>query len=162
MLKRLGLLTAFFMLLQHTCLAASQPAVLKNTAPNFNDSLQRSTVTGKTIQPKFITKLKRAMAAKLLRNQLRRAANPKSKNTLSIISLIAGVLGLACLASIMLAPVALLLAPTAIVTGIVALHHNKDKGSRTQAIVGIIAGAVPVIFIIIVAIIFASGGFWVE
>lgn len=83
------------------------------------------------------------------------------KNTLSTISLIFGILGLIAVLIPPIAGIAIVAAPVALVTGIVALgkHYNNDKASRTKAIIGISLGSVLLLFIIIAVIMVVSGGF---
>jgi hypothetical protein len=83
------------------------------------------------------------------------------KNTLSTISLIFGILGLIALLIPAIGGIAIVAAPIALVTGIVALgkHYNNDKASRTKAIIGIVLGGVLIFFIMIALIVILSGGF---
>jgi uncharacterized membrane protein HdeD (DUF308 family) len=83
----------------------------------------------------------------------------KNKTKLATISFILGLAGIAFVFIPYVSILVLLLAPAAIVTGIIALKDNEDKKSRTKAIIGIVAGAVPLLIAVAIFAIFAVGGF---
>ncbi|HVG42471.1 MAG TPA: hypothetical protein VM888_12730 [Chitinophagaceae bacterium] len=53
----------------------------------------------------------------------------------------------------------LLVAPAAIITGFIARKDNVNKPSKTRALIGIIAGFVPFLILLLFLAIFSLGGF---
>lgn len=89
------------------------------------------------------------LAARMAQKKIQRkvlglgADRGKQQRTLSVIALVAGLLGAL---SIFVVPVlALLLGPAALVTGIISLKNNTDSGSRTMGIIGLILGAATIV-----------------
>ena len=112
-------------------------------------------------KPAFFERLQRRVLQKVVTKKIARLAVDKHENKkkLSTISFILGLAGIAFVFVPYVSILVLLLAPAAIVTGIIALKDNEDKKSRTKAIIGIVAGAVPLLIIVALLAVFAVGGF---
>ncbi len=112
-------------------------------------------------KPAFFERLQSKVLQNVIAKKIARLAKDKgeSNKKLSTISLILGLAGVVFVFVPYVSILVLLLAPAAIVTGIIALKDNDDKRSRTKAIIGIVAGAVPLLVVIALLAIFTAGGF---
>jgi len=107
----------------------------------------------------FSDRLKQKLVRKALRWQHKQHSEKQTtKDTLALISLICGVAGILLLLVPYLSALTLLLAPAAIIMGIIALSKNHNPKSRTKAIIGIVAGTVPIILFIV--LLFVLIAFW--
>jgi hypothetical protein len=86
-------------------------------------------------------------------------AAPKN-NALSTISLILGIIAAVTLFIPTAGVVALIAAPAALITGIIALskNYNNNKSSRAQAIIGVTLGSIIIALFFVAIIVFLSGG----
>jgi hypothetical protein len=148
--------------------AATAPVPYASPFPFSDSAVANKPLKTVVFMPHKKMGLIRKLQLKLLQNRLKYfsrhaddGTTPK-KNLLSTISLILGILGIVlALIPAGIGAIALIAAPAALVTGIIALgkRYNNNKASRTKAILGIVFGSVLIFFIIIAVIIIASGGF---
>jgi hypothetical protein len=156
MLRALFLFSALI-LIQFSGMASSVPATTSQSNPLVTYSFPFSSKA----KPAFFERLQGRVFQKIVTKKLSRLAKDKaeSKKKLSTISFILGLAGIGFIFVPYLSILVLLLAPAAIVTGIIALKDNKDKNSRTKAIIGIVAGAVPLLVVVALFAVLSIGGF---
>lgn len=147
--------------------AASVPQVEIPAKPFTDSSLKQNFFKSPWLyaphkKPGFIQKLEyKILQKRVKRLSAHRQDNTSGKNTLSTVSLLLGILALVTIFIPGIAIVALVAAPAAIATGIIALgkHYNNNKASRAKAIIGIVLGSLFILFFLVVLILFLSGGF---
>ena len=147
--------TLFLFQLNSSAAVVPQPAPAEGVFP-LSAYLQKPTQ-----KQSFLTRLQSRLVQKVAVKKLAHISKDKadSKKKLATISFILGLAGIAFVFIPYVSILVLLLAPAAIVTGILALKDNEDKKSRTKAIIGIVAGAVPLLIAVAIFAIFAIGGF---
>jgi hypothetical protein len=151
----------FVLFFQLTSSATVVPFLKDSSTKKEKDLLHQPAFATPEKKVKPLEKLERKLAQKIIKKRLHQTDKykAKSKKTLSTISLILGILGLALMFVPTLNILVLLVAPAAIITGFVARKDNEDKKSRLNALIGIIAGFVPFLIILILFAFFAIGGF---
>jgi hypothetical protein len=111
----------------------------------------------------FIKKLQYRLLQKKLAHLSRHVdeGTAPKKNLLSTIALLLGIIASVSLFISAIAGIALIAAPAALVTGIIALgkRYNNSKASRTKAIIAIVLGSV-IIFLALLAIILIASSGW--
>lgn len=162
MIKSITITVTLLLLVLQT-FAASRPTTNSAFAYHNNDSLLRPAL----FQPgkrTFANQLKQKLVRKALRQYRKHTSEAQStKDTLALISLICGVASVVVLLIPTMSVLALLLSPAAIVMGIVALSKNRNPKSRTQAIIGIITGAIPILLVVLLFfLVFALWGGGIE
>lgn len=141
--------------------------VIKNKPSVISDSLSLNKILN--LSPKdiqrlsgqkmnLIEKLELKIIQKKIKKNLSKADEKKSKETVSLIALITGILGLILL--FIFPPVSFILILTAIITGIIGVNNNSNQKSRTKALIGLICGLVGVGIFIIALVAFATGAFF--
>ena len=106
----------------------------------------------------LIERLEWKILQKKLKKNLGHPEVKKSKDTISTIALITGVLGLILL--FIVPGVGFILLLIGIITGIIGLNNNDNPKSRRKALIGLIAGIVGVLLTLIALIAFVSGGWF--
>ena len=97
---------------------------------------------------------------KILQKKLKKthAEEKTSKDTLSVIALIAGIAGLALIFFVPIAGFLLLL--TAVVTGIIARNSSDDPKARKKSLIGLVLGLTGIGLIIIALVAYAAVGIY--
>ncbi len=105
----------------------------------------------------FLQRIEWRILQRKIKKSVVNADEKNPKETVAFISLITGLLGLVLIFLIPILGFPLLL--TAIITGIIGMNNNKDPKSRRNAIIGLIAGSLGLLLILLALAAFAGGFF---